>query len=283
MSSPLAASNAPAAPSTSMSPDTYKFLTRYVHQSTGIVLDNNKEYLLQSRLSPIMTEMNIGSMEQLCHSLAKEPAGELSRVIADVMTTNETLFFRDFATFEALRLKVLPDLLQRIDRRKLRIWSAAASSGQEAYSLAMLLLEMNVSPSQVEIIGTDISEQILKKARVGQYVQFEVNRGLPTSLLMKYFDRTGLAWTIKDVIRKMVRFQQCDLRQVPEQVHKFDLLLCRNVLIYFDQPTKQQVLKTLYDNLEESGVLVLGCAETVINVSVPLRREIMLQTAFYIR
>ncbi len=272
----------PLAARTEISSVNSLFLRRHVHETTGIVLDPSKEYLLEARVAPLLAELSL-DIDQLCKTLAREPSGSINRRLVDAITTNETLFFRDFATFEALRKEVIPALLKKLAGQKLRVWSAAASSGQEAYSLAMLLLELNVPASQVEILATDISDEILQKARAGKYVQFEVNRGLPAPYLSKYFDRSGLEWQVKPSVRQMVTFTQADLRRLPPQAHKVHLLLCRNVLIYFDHDTKQKILRNLCSSLSDQGMLVLGCAETLINSSVPLRRTIMAQAAFYTR
>lgn len=266
-----------------MGPVNFVFLQKHVHQATGIVLDSSKGYLLEARIAPLLGELRIDSIDSFCKALTRDPLGLASRRLVDAITTNETLFFRDFATFEALRKEMLPELVEKSAGRKLRIWSAAASSGQEAYSLAIMLLEMGLTSSQVEIIGTDISDEILQKARLGKYVQFEVNRGLPSSLLMKYFDRAGLEWQVKSQVRQMVTFKQADLRKLAVNTEKFDLILCRNVLIYFDQETKQQILNSLVDSLPDHGALVLGCAETLINAKVPLHRRIACQAAFYMK
>ena len=239
-----------------------------------------RDYLLEARLGPVLTDLQLTSFDQLCAALTREPEGRLNRMIVDAMTTNETLFFRDVAAFEALRQSVLPELLTQVKGRKLRIWSAAASTGQEAYSLAMLLLEMGVRAADVEIFGTDISERVLEKARSGRYVQCEVNRGLPMALMMKYFERAGLEWQLKSAVRQLVRFEQRDLRKQKND-GQFDLILCRNVLIYFDQPTKYTILKHLQNSLQARGLLMLGCAETIINSPVPLQRKMVQQSAFY--
>lgn len=263
-----------------ISPATFGLLQKHVYSSTGIVIDGTKEYLLENRLNPIVQEMKLGSLEALCQMLAREPAGLASRMVVDSITTNETLFFRDIASFNALREAVLPNLVKNAGTRKLRIWSAAASSGQEVYSIAMTLLEMGLSSRNVEIHATDISEKILEKAKDGKYVQFEVNRGLPSPLLARYFTRSGLSWRIRDDIREMVRFDKHDLRK-PYRNGTFDLVLCRNVLIYFDNETKRQVLQHIANTLDKDKVLVLGCAENITATGLPLQRTVTNGSAFY--
>jgi chemotaxis protein methyltransferase CheR len=163
----------------------------------------------------------------------------------------------------------------------LRIWSAAASSGQEAYSVAMMLLEMGMGRFDTEIVGTDLSSQVLDRAREAKYMQFEVGRGLPTRYLMKYFERKGLEWQVLSEVRNMVRFEQMDLRHSFTHLGRFDLILCRNVLIYFDTPTKTKIVSALRDLLTPGSQLVLGCAETVINLHAEFRRTSIGQSTFY--
>jgi chemotaxis protein methyltransferase CheR len=268
--------------SNALTPENYAFLQAFIQNESGIVLDEDKRYLIESRLLPILREKNIVSLDVLCTKLAENSGSPLAKQVIEAMTTNETLFFRDPAMFDALRQHVLPRLQDAIDgRRKLRIWSAASSTGQEAYSIAMMLLEMGKSADQVEIIGTDLSEQVLERARLGRFVQFEVNRGLPPHYLMKYFVREGLDWRVKDHVRDMVQFHRLDLRRIPRVTEDYDLILCRNVLIYFNTGTKKQVLSAIKDVLALGGVLVLGCAETVINLEQGFRREVMGQSTFY--
>jgi chemotaxis protein methyltransferase CheR len=249
------------------SAQSYAFFQQFIYSGSGIVLDEGKHYLLESRLLPILRELEIRSLDELMHRLSKNPPPALAQRVIEAMTTHETLFFRNPALFESLRQQVLPSLFERREgRRKLRIWSAAASSGQEAYSLAMMLVEMGRSPSEVEILGTDLSTQVLERARQGVYFPFEVNRGLPAACLSRYFTRSGLQWQIKDDLRRRVRFQQLDLRCDFRFLGVFDLILCRNVLIYFDAPTKTQILDRIHDVLLPGAKLVLGHAETVLNL-----------------
>ena len=265
-----------------ISPATFNLLQKHVYSSTGIVIDNTKGYLLETRLNPIVQEMRLGSLEALCQLLHREPQGVASRMVVDSITTNETLFFRDIAAFNALRDSVLPNLIKSAGPRRLRIWSAAASSGQEVYRIAMTLLEMGLSARNVEIHATDLSEKILEKAKDGKYVQFEVNRGLPAPLLARYFTRTGLSWRVRDELRTMVQFDKHDLRK-PYRNGSFDLVLCRNVLIYFDAETKRQVLQHIANSLDLDKVLALGCAENITCPNLPLQRTVVNGSAFYTR
>lgn len=275
-------SNSSVPSAATLSSKNYAFLQQYIHSESGIVIEGDKQYLLESRLMPILREHRIDSLDALSGLLASRSSASLSKLVIEAMTTNETLFFRDTAMFEALRKEVLPSLFERIhEKRRLRIWSAAASSGQEAYSLAMMLTEMGKSKSDVEILGTDLSSQVLDRAREGKYAQFEVNRGLPAVYLMKYFTRTGLDWRLKDEIRSMIRFEQLDLRRDFRFLGSFDLILCRNVLIYFDTQTKTKIVDRIRNLLSPGAMLVLGCAETVINVHSGFQRKAIGQSTFY--
>ncbi|MGC8550412.1 MAG: CheR family methyltransferase [Acidobacteriaceae bacterium] len=265
-----------------LSPQSYAFLQNFIRNESGIVIDENKEYLLETRLLPVLRRENLPSLESLCARLALRSSPGLARQVIEAMTTHETFFFRDTAVFDSLRQHILPAMLQRASAsRTLRIWSAAASSGQEAYSLAMQLLELGALPSQVEIVGTDLSEKVLERAREGKYVQFEVSRGLPSPYLLKYFARTGLAWTVREEVRGMVRFQPIDLRKSFTSLGLFDLVLCRNVLIYFDLETKRQVLSGLRQALDPQGILALGSAETLLNLDCGLHPQVIGSCTFY--
>lgn len=254
-------------------PDNYRFLKDYIYQESGIVLDEDKHYLIEARLIPIVRETHLESLDALCNALKYNGDPPLRKKVVEAMTTHETLFFRDMTPFDALKNTILPELLeQRKATRKLSFWSAAASSGQEAYSLAMLLLEMGLADWNINIVGTDLSEQILDRARQGRYMQIEVNRGLPASYLLKYFDRKGLDWQIKDRLRSMVRFEQFDLRKSMRTKGPFDVIFCRNVLIYFDIETKKSILRELRGTLFSGGYLLLGGSETTLSLDEQFKR-----------
>lgn len=272
------------ASSSGCSPKNYAFLQQFIRAESGIVIEDDKHYLLETRLLPVAKSHGFDSLDSLSTALASRSSAAVRLSVVDAMTTNETLFFRDTSLFEALRKDVLPALFEgRRGTRRLRIWSAAASTGQEAYSLAMMMLEMGKSPSDVEIVGTDLATHVLDRARKGKYGQFEVSRGLPSSYLVKYFNRAGLDWEVKDAVKKLVRFQQLDLRKDLRSLSTFDLILCRNVLIYFDAPTKSSILDAIRKQLSPGGLLALGCAETVINVHAGFRRKTFSQAALYSR
>lgn len=265
-----------------LSAKNYAFLQQYIHTQSGIVIEEGKQYLLEARLVPLLREHNIDSLDMLAAKLATRSSSLLARQVIDAMTTNETLFFRDQIMFEALRTTLIAKLKAQIQTgRPLRVWSAASSSGQEAYSLAMMLLDMGFLPGTVEIVGTDLSEQVLERARQGTYVQFEVNRGLPAASLVKYFLRKGMQWQLKDEVRRMVRFAPLDLRQNLSQLGTFDLVLCRNVLIYFDMKTKKEILISIKKVLAPGGILLLGCAESINNVYDGYKRNTVDQTTYY--
>jgi len=262
--------------------ENYRFLKDYIYRESGIVLDDDKHYLLEARLLPIVQQSHLASLDALCAALRSNGDPPLQKKVVEAMTTHETLFFRDIAPFDALKAEILPPLIeQRRVTRKLAFWSAAASSGQEAYSLAMLLLDMGLEGWNLQILGTDLSEQILTRAQDGRYMQIEVNRGLPASYLLKYFDRQALNWQIKDHLRRMVRFEQFDLRNSMRTKGPFDVIFCRNVLIYFDVETKKKILRELRGALFPGGYLVLGGAESTLNLDDEFRRVPVGRTVFY--
>lgn len=262
--------------------DNYRFLRDYIYRESGIVLDDDKHYLIEARLLPIVQQTQLASLDALCSALRNNGDPPLHKKVVEAMTTHETLFFRDMAPFDALKTEVLPPLIElRKATRKLTLWSAAASSGQEAYSLAMLLLEMGLEGWNIQILGTDLSEQILARAREGRYMQIEVNRGLPATSLVKYFDRRGLDWQLKERVRRMVTFEQFDLRKSMRTKGPFDVIFCRNVLIYFDAETKKQILRELRSALFPGGHLVLGGAESTLNLDNEFKRLPVGRTVFY--
>lgn len=270
-----------------ISAESYLFLQQLIRRETGIIIEDDREYLLRSRLMPILSsetaiKLKIDSIDGLIQCLAAGRSDALKQLVLDGATTNETFFFRDEPVFEALRTEILPALLQAVGgKRKLRIWSAASSTGQEAYSVALLLKEMGKSDSEVEIVGTDISWHALERARQASYLQFEVGRGLPLTYLKRYFHRNGNEWQLQDEVRSMVRFEQADLRRDLRRLGRFDLVLCRNVLIYFDVETKKQILVSLEPMLHYGGLLALGCAETVINLFDRVQRKTCGKATFY--
>jgi chemotaxis protein methyltransferase CheR len=265
-----------------ISRENYGFLQQYVYRTSGIVLDDNKHYLLEARLAPIVRRENLKTINDLCALIRATSGGRVSQEVVEAMTTNETLFFRDAIPFKVLRNQLLPPLIAaRSETRKLSFWSAASSSGQEAYSLAMMLCEMGLQDWNIEIRGTDLNERMVERARLGSYVQIEVNRGLPATHLVKYFERNGLEWRVKDNLRRMVRFERFDLRQPMGLMGPFDFVLCRNVLIYFDVETKKRILAEMAKTIVRGGHLLLGAAETTMNLSDAFERDAFEGVSFY--
>jgi len=253
-----------------VTPLDYDFLRKCLKERSGLVLSAEKQYLVESRLLPVARKAGLGGLRELVAALKHDGDEALMAKVVEAMTTNETFFFRDKTPFEHFRSTVLPALFAaRRATRIIRVWCAAASTGQEPYSLAMVLNEMagDVAGWRIELFATDLSNEVLEKARAGIYSQFEVQRGLPIQLLIKYFARTGDMWQIAPEIRAMVRFQQLNLLADCTRLGIFDLIFCRNVLIYFDQQTKTAVLNRLGRAIAGDGYLVLGAAETVIGLT----------------
>jgi chemotaxis protein methyltransferase CheR len=263
--------------------ENYRFLQAQVYSQTGIVLEEDKHYLFESRLSPIVKQLGLGSINDLCALLQATCAADVGRQVVEAMTTNETYFFRDPAHYEAIRTVLLPRLKEeRRDTKRLRFWSAAASTGQEAYSLAMLLLEERLDDWNIQILGTDFSSQVLERARSGKYQQIEMNRGLPASLLVKYFLRSGVDWQLREPLRRMAHFETIDLRRSMRSLGPFDLAFCRNVMIYFDAETKRNILKELHGTLFRGGWLLLGGAETAFGVDEWFERQTVGNAIVYV-
>ena len=248
----------------------FQFVSELVRREAAIVLEPGKEYLVESRLAPVARKAGFATLDEFLEHLRTAPrSSPLFYQIVDALTTNETLFFRDHHPFEALKKEILPQLIEaRKNVRKLSIWSAAASTGQEAYSLAMLLRENfpQLASWNVRIFGTDLSTTVLDQAKSGSYSQLEVNRGLPAPLLIKYFEKIDSRWVIKEDLRRMCEFRPMNLTTPWPMMSPFDLIFIRNVLIYFDQPTKQGILKRMKAVLLPHGSLFLGTAETTIHL-----------------
>jgi len=253
-----------------MRPDDFDLFATLLRQRSGLVLTPDKAYLLESRLMPIARRQNLKGLDELAQAIRARRDEALLRDITEAMTTNESSFFRDQKPFDQFRTLVLPALLQaRASRRHIRIWSAACSSGQEAYSLAMLLEEdkAKLAGWRIEIVGTDLSAEMVERARAGIYTQFEVQRGLPITLLVKYFKQVGDKWQLSQDLRNMVQFREYNLLTDLTPLGQFDVVFCRNVLIYFDQPTKAKVLDAISRQMPPDGVLYLGGAETVLGIT----------------
>lgn len=231
----------------------------------------------------IVRQLGLESIDDLCAFMQSSLQPEVGHHVAEAMTTNETYFFRDPSHYDAIRTVLLPRMIkERGDTRKLRFWSAASSTGQEAYSLAMLLIEAGLSDWNIQILGTDFSSPIVERARSGKYQQIEVNRGLPATLLIKYFHRSGTDWHLSDRVRRMVSFETIDLRKSLRALGPFDLVFCRNVMIYFDAKTKMNVLKELHGTLFRGGWLLLGGAETAFGVDEYFEKLTVGNTTLYV-
>lgn len=253
-----------------MKPEDFAFFCKLILDRTGLVLGADKTYLIESRLTPVTRKHNLPNLEALAAALRQGKDEAILRDFTDALMTNESFFFRDTKPFDQFRDVVLPKLLtSRAQSRRLRIWSAACSTGQEAYSLAMILKEQaaKLAGWQVDIIGTDISSEVLARAAAGVYTQFEVQRGLPIQLLVKYFKQDGDRWQIAPEIRSMVQYRSFNLLDDPSPLGSFDVVFCRNVLIYFDQKTKTGILDRISRRMSPDGFLYLGGAETVLGIS----------------
>ena len=264
-------------------PENYRFLQEHVYLQSGIVLEGDKHYLFESRLAPIVKRLGLGSINDLCAFLHTEKGAVIAKDVSEAMTTNETYFFRDPAQYEAIRTVLLPKLLEeRRNIRTLRFWSAASSTGQEAYSLAMMLLEEKLASWNIQILGTDYSEAVVKRAQSASFQQIEVNRGLPTSLLVKYFTRSGMDWKLSETVRRMASFRTIDLRKSMSTLGPFDLAFCRNVMIYFDDKTKREIMRQLHGTLFRGGWLLLGGAETIFGLDDLFERKNVGNATVYI-
>jgi chemotaxis protein methyltransferase CheR len=252
-----------------VTPSDYEFLRKLVKERSGLVLSADKQYLVESRLIPLARKVEFAGISDL---VAKIKSGDeaLTVDVVEAMTTNETFFFRDKMPFEHFTETIMPTMLKaRQNRRALRIWCAASSTGQEPYSLAMCLKEMStqIAGWRIEIVATDLSREVLEKSKAGIFSQFEVQRGLPIQMLVKHFKQVGEMWQLSQEIRAMVQHRQFNLLQDFRALGKFDIVYCRNVLIYFDQEAKSGVFSRLLKTIEPDGFLVLGAAETVVGLT----------------
>lgn len=252
-----------------MTPPEYEYLRKVLRDSSGLDLSADKQYLVESRLLPLSRRAGLSGTGELVEKV-KGGSASLTTQVVEAMTTNETFFFRDKIPFDHFRLSIMPEMLRtRASRKGIRIWCAAASTGQEPYSLAICLKEMGdaLTGWRVEIIATDLSEEVLEKSRAGLYSQFEIQRGLPIQMLVKYFTQRGELWQINADLRAMVQHRQLNLLHDFSQLGLFDVIFCRNVLIYFDQDTKIGIFERLAKAAEPDGFVVLGATETVVGLT----------------
>jgi chemotaxis protein methyltransferase CheR len=268
-----------------MNPADYAFLSEFLLESSGLSLGHNKEYLLEGRLIPLAQSWGLAGIEELVQILKRGQDQRLSSAVTEAMTTNETSFFRDKSPFDDLKNHILPNLIEaRKNIKTLRFWCAAASSGQESYSTIMLLQESFPDILQnwrLEFLATDISNTMLTRAEAGVYTQFEVQRGLPIQYLIKYFAQCPAGWQIHDSVRKRVTFRNQNLLENFHSLGKFDLIFCRNVLIYFENSVKQQILERMHTLMKPDSYLMMGAAETVLGITDKFSRYKKCASAVY--
>lgn len=253
-----------------MTPDDFDYLRAFLKERSGLALSAEKQYLADTRLAPIVRAKGLASIEALVRAVRADPRSDLATLVLETMTTNESLFFRDKVPFENFRDVIAPTLrASRAKERRVRIWCAACSAGQEPYSLAIAIKEYQLFPADwtIEIVATDLCTAIVERASRGLYTQFEVQRGLPIQLLVKYFSKVGESWQVNSVIRNMVTYSRFNLLEPYGRLGRFDVIFCRNVLIYFDLATKTGVLDRLARQIAPDGYLSLGAAETVIGLT----------------
>ncbi len=255
----------------------YDSLCAYLRRASGLVLDNDKRYLVESRVAPIVRREGFSGLTDLVRAIERGNHPGLAQEVVQAMTVNETYFFRDKVPFDKLRENIIPDLITaRATRRSLRIWCAASSTGQEPYSIAMILEDFapRLTGWRVEIVATDISEAVLAKARLGKYTQFEVQRGMTTAQLLRFFTQVRDEWQLKPNIRQRVQFRQFNLLDDFTLLGHFDIIFCRNVLIYFEPDRKAEILNRMSRLLAEDGLIVLGASESVLGLSTRLAANV---------
>jgi len=253
----------------SVSNKSFNYIREFVYRLSAIVLEDGKEYLVESRIRPIAKAEGFNTVDLLVEALEKNSNKDLQTKVVEALTTNETSFFRDIHPFETLKNVFLPELIKaRGNLKELNIWCAASSSGQEPYSIAMLLQENfpELNNWKVTFIASDISDKMLNRCRSGKFSQLEVNRGLPASLLIKYFEKDGQSWVIKKKLREMINFQKINLSEDLPYIPRMDIIFLRNVLIYFNTSMKKKILKSFREALQPDGYLFLGGAETTFNL-----------------
>ncbi|MGE0785673.1 MAG: protein-glutamate O-methyltransferase CheR [Sandaracinaceae bacterium] len=246
----------------------HDYVRSFVRERAAIVLDENKGYLIDGRLASVCRQHGFAGLPELVGALRADPRSPIAQVVIDALTTNETSFFRDVSYYDALRQEILPELIERRrTQRALTIWSAACSTGQEPYSLAMILAEQKeLEGWRIRILATDIDETVLARARTGEFTQLEVNRGLPARQLIAHFEKHGDVWRVKDDVRRLITFEKRNLATRWPAHDPFDLVMLRNVLIYFDTDVRRDILHRAHAAIRPGGYLVLGGAESTINL-----------------
>jgi chemotaxis protein methyltransferase CheR len=260
---------------TKIASDELKVISTYIYNVSGIYLDQSKAYLLESRLKGLLEELGCDSYSELYHKAKSDSSKAIERKIIDAITTNETLFFRDTAPFEMLQHKLLPNIIDRKTAKSsalfpthINIWSAACSTGQEIYSIAIVLKKLlgDLKKFNIRLLGTDISDKAVAQASYGKYNKFEIERGLPKDKLVMYFDSDGNSWKIKDEIRALASFKKFNLMDSFALMGKFDIVFCRNVAIYFPLEDRKKVFNKIADILEPDGYLIIGSTESLTGV-----------------
>lgn len=267
-----------------MTDQEFDAIRRLVREESAIVLDDDKQYLVEARMAPLLRARNMNSIGELVAELRRPSANGLYWQVVEAMVTTETSFFRDHHPFETLRKQVIPELIdRRRGERRLNIWCAASASGQEPYSLAILFREHfpELAAWNVVFLASDLSREMTDRAREGRYSQFEANRGLPANLLVKYFEQHGTHWQIRPTVRRMIDFQEINLVRTWPSLPPMDLVMLRNVMIYFDVETKRSILQRMRRLLRADGYLLLGGAETTFNIDNSYRRTETLKGGFY--
>ena len=267
-----------------MTTDEFEYVCRFVRERSSIVLEAGKEYLVDTRLTPVARQFKFDSVGALITKLRTSCDAALQTRVVEAMVTTETLFFRDRDPFESLRTTVIPDLIARRGaERQLNVWSAASSTGQEVYSFVILLRQHfpELAKWKVNILATDLSAEVLAKAREGRYNQIEINRGLPAPLMVKYFKQAGTMWQLTDDIRQAVEFRELNLTRPWPALPRMDFVFLRNVMIYFDVETKKVILGRMARLLRPDGYLLLGGAETTLNLDESFRRVENIKGGFH--
>ncbi|OQX17881.1 MAG: chemotaxis protein CheR [Desulfobulbaceae bacterium A2] len=272
-----------------ISPDEFQQLSQYILQVCGIALDSSKTYLVETRLGTLAAELGCASFLDLVRRARADVSRGIEQKIIDAISTNETLFFRDNGPFQLLQHKILPEMIDArsakagVMKVPLRIWSAACSTGQEIYSIAIVLRELlsDVSRYNIRLLGTDISNAAVSQASSGRYNKFEMERGLPREKLDKYFRSAGSFWQIRDELRAMANFQRLNLMQPFTALGKFDIIFCRNVAIYFSLEDRKKLFDRLANALEPDGSLIIGSTESLTGICPRFLPKRHLQSIFY--
>jgi chemotaxis protein methyltransferase CheR len=273
-----------------ITPDEFKIIAKYIHDISGIFLDQSKAYLLETRLDSLVKENGCSSLTELYHQAKADGTKSIERKIIDAISTNETMFFRDISPFDVLQHKILPDLIDIRSANsssflppQIRIWSAACATGQEVYSIAMVLKELlpDLNKYNITLLGTDISDASISQSSCGSYNKFEIERGLPQEKLIRYFSRNGDNWKIKDDIRAMVKFSNLNLMLPLNGLGKFDIVFCRNVAIYFTIEDRKKLFNKIADILEPDGYLIIGSTESLAGICPRFEPKRHIKSIFY--